>query len=297
MPELHGPIVVTGAAGGAGRAILRDLSQRGVPLIAVDLDVTPDTYDGETLSSADSAISRLRADLTDLGQTLEVLRGASAVVHMANIPAPGLRPAGVTFADNMRMNWNVFTAAHQLGLERVVWASSETTLGLPFDEPPRYAPVDEAHYPVPESSYALSKVASETVAEHVSRWSGIPFIGLRFSNILGPAVYRTFPDTCWHDVHARKWNLWGYVDARDVAQSVYRALVADVAGARAYVIAATDTVMPRPSRELMAEVFPGVPVADDLPEYGTLLSIDRARAELGYVPAHSWRDVVAPDAD
>lgn len=296
MPELHGPIVLTGAAGGAGRAIMRDLSQRGVPLIAVDLDVTPDTYDGETLSSADSAISRLRADLTDLGQTLEVMRGASAVVHMANIPAPGLRPAGVTFTDNMRMNWNVFTAAHQLGLERVVWASSETTLGLPFDEPPRYAPVDEAHYPVPESSYALSKVASETVAEHVSRWSGIPFIGLRFSNILGPDVYRTFPDTCWRDVRARKWNLWGYVDARDVAQSVYRALVADVTGARAYVIAAADTVMPRPSRELMAEVFPGVPVADDLPEYGTLLSIDRARAELGYVPAHSWRDVVTSDA-
>jgi hypothetical protein len=43
----------------------------------------------------------------------------------------------------MTMNFNVFTAAAQAGLERVARASSETTLGLPFDVPPRYAPVDE----------------------------------------------------------------------------------------------------------------------------------------------------------
>ena len=92
----------------------------------------------------------------------------------------------------MLMNYNVFSAAKDLGLKRVVWASSETTLGLPFSAPPRYAPVDEAHYPVPESSYALSKVASETVAEQVARWSGVPFVALRFSNILGPSDYANF---------------------------------------------------------------------------------------------------------
>jgi hypothetical protein len=59
----------------------------------------------------------------------------------------------------MTMNFNVFTAAAQAKLERVVWASSETTLGLPFEVPPRYAPVDEDHYPVPTSTYALAKTA------------------------------------------------------------------------------------------------------------------------------------------
>ena len=50
----------------------------------------------------------LRADLTDYGQTVEVLHGVDAVVHMANIPAPGIYPPAVTFTTNMQMNSNVF---------------------------------------------------------------------------------------------------------------------------------------------------------------------------------------------
>src|SRR4030095_4511357 len=98
------------------------------------------------------------------GQTIEALDGAEAVVHLANIPAPGLRPPAVTFNQNTAMNFNVFQAAVKLGLRRVVWASSETTLGLPFDTPPRYAPIDEDHFPYPTTTYALSQVVGETLA-------------------------------------------------------------------------------------------------------------------------------------
>jgi nucleoside-diphosphate-sugar epimerase len=194
--------------------------------------------------------------------------------------------------DNTAMNYAVFSAAADLGLKRVVWASSETTLGLPFDTPPRYAPVDEAHYPLPESSYALSKVVGETMAEGFSRRSGVPFVGLRISNILNDAVYRGFPETCWRDARVRKWNLWGYVDERDVAQACRLGLTAPVAGSKSFIIAAADTVMNRPSQELMAEVFPGVPVAETIGEHDTLLSIAKARRELGYEPVHSWRDIL-----
>ena len=151
---------------------------------------------------------------------------------------------------------------------------------------PRYAPVDEAHYPVPESSYALSKVASEAVAEQFARWGELPFIGLRFSNILDPEAYQNFPDY-WTDARLRKWNLWGYVNERDVGQACRVALTADMTGSKNFIIAAADTVMNRPSRELMNEVFPGVTVTDDLVEFGTLLSVDKARRLLGYEPAHS----------
>lgn len=276
-------VVVTGSSGRAGRAVVKDLLEHGYDVTGVDRLKPAHELDAPTL----------QADLTDLGQTLEVLLRADAVVHLANIPAPGIFAPGRTFAENMLMNYNVFSAAADLGLQRVVWASSETTLGLPFDTPPRYAPVDEAHYPVPESSYALSKVASETIAEQFARWRGMPFVGLRFSNILGPDEYRTFPESCWPDARARKWNLWGYIDERDVALSCRLGLTAAVGGADAFIIAAADTVMNRPSRELMAEVFPGVPVADALPEFGTLLSIDKARRELGFEPEHSWRDTMS----
>lgn len=272
-------VCVTGASGRAGRAVVADLVEHGYQVVSVDL-VRP---------SAGHEV--LRADLTDYGQAVEVLTGTDAVIHLANIPAPGLSTPAVTFNQNMTMNFNVFQAAAQLRLSRVVWASSETTLGLPFDVPPRYAPVDEDHYPVPTSTYALSKVASETVAAEIAKWSGIPFVALRFSNILGPAEYAQFPSV-WDDPMLRKWNLWGYIDERDVALSCRLALDAHVEGSQSFIIAAADTVMTRPSADLMAEVFPDVTLRGELSGTATLLSIDRAKQVLGFVPQHSWRDHV-----
>jgi nucleoside-diphosphate-sugar epimerase len=290
-----GRVSVTGASGQAGRAVVRELLEHGYDVAATDVAVSRD----------DLEAGMLRADLTDYGQALGALERAEAVIHLANIPAPGLSTPAVTFNANVAMNFNVFHAAARLRLRRVVWASSETTLGLffgigssemPFIEadglPPRYAPVDEDHYPVTTTTYALSKVASETIAGQIATWSGIPYVALRFSNIMAPDDYQEFPSV-WSDPHARKWNLWGYVDARDVASACRLALEAPqnaVAGSPSFIIAAADTVMDRPSSALLDEVFPGVPLTREIEEFGSLLAIDRARQTIGYEPRHSWRD-------
>jgi nucleoside-diphosphate-sugar epimerase len=290
-------ICVTGASGQAGRAVVEELVEHGYQVAATDIATTRD----------DLEAGALRADLTDYGQALETLKGADAVIHLANIPAPGICTPAVTFNANMTMNFNVFHAAARLGLRRVVWASSETTLGLFFGIgpqqwpsleaeglPPRYAPLDEDHYPLPTATYALSKVASETIAEHIAQWSGIPFVALRFSNIMAQDDYEEYP-SLWPDPHARKWNLWGYVDVRDVAAACRLALEAPaeaVAGSPSFIIAAADTVMNRSSSALLAEVFPGVPLTREIGEFDTLLAIDRARQAIGYEPRRSWRDHV-----
>jgi nucleoside-diphosphate-sugar epimerase len=272
-------IVVTGGSGKAGRAVVRDLTAHGYHVLNVDLTPFRET-------------DFIRADLTDLGQTYEVLNNADAVVHLAAIPAPGILPDEATFRINMSSTYNVFTAATALKLQRVVWASSETTLGLPFDrQQPHYAPIDEQHPLYPESSYALSKVLSEEMARQMNRWIGIPFIALRLSNIMEPEDYQRFP-SFWSDARLRKWNLWGYVDVRDVAQSCRRALEADIQGAESFIIAAGDTVMNRPNRELMTEVFPNVPLREGTGDFQTLLSVEKARALLGYQPEYSWRGEV-----
>jgi len=285
-------ICVTGAAGKAGRATVRDLLEHGYDVVATDTAVDADA----------GARGVLRADLTDYGQATEVLRGTDAVVHLANIPAPGRATPAVTFNANVTMNFNVFHAAAALGLGTVVWASSETTLGLPFGGGPeqfpgaagelRYAPVDEDHFAYPATTYALSKVASEGLAEQVARWSGIPFTGLRISNIMEPADYQRFP-SFWPDPHLRKWNLWGYVDVRDVAAAcrlgLEAGLHAAVSGSNNVIVAAADTVMDRPSRDLLAEVFPHVPVTRELAEFETLLAIGKAKNLLRYEPRYSWR--------
>jgi nucleoside-diphosphate-sugar epimerase len=129
------------------------------------------------------------------------------------------------------------------------------------------------------------------MARQFSRWSGVPFVGLRFSNIMEPDDYGRFRGF-WDDPHKRKRNLWGYVDARDVAQSCRRGLEADIQGAEAFIIAAADTVMNRPNSELLAAAYPGVPLREGIGDFDTLLAIDKARRLLGYAPAHSWREHV-----
>jgi nucleoside-diphosphate-sugar epimerase len=278
-------VVVTGGSGKLGRACVRDLIEHGYDVTNIDL-----------VASRDERCPLVRADLTDFGQTLEVLSGvderpaADAVVHLAAIPAPGLVPNAEVFRANTLSTYNVFEAARRLGIKNVVWASSETVLGLPFDTPPPYIPVDERYPGRPESAYSLSKLVGETMAEQFCRWDPeLKIFGLRFSNVMDPEDYRTFPGFDG-DAGRRKWNLWAYIDGRDGAQAIRRALQAEGTGAEVFIIANADTVMTRPNAELAAEVFPDVPMAADVGPNETLLSIDKARRLLAYEPQYSWRD-------
>ena len=282
-------VAVTGSSGKLGRTVVAHLADRGYDVLALDR-TRPE--------SPETAF--VAVDLTDYGQVLEALSGGvdehgtpvDAVVHLAAIPAPGLTTNAATFANNSAATYNVFAAARALGVRSVVWASSETVLGLPFDTPPPYVPVDEEYDPRPESTYSLNKALEEEMARHFCRWDPeLTMVGLRFSNVMDPEDYAAFP-AFDADAELRKWNLWGYIDARDGAQAVRLGLERTEPGVEVFVIANADTVMSRSSAELVAEVFPGVEVRKELGEHETLLGIDKARRVLGYEPQHSWRDHV-----
>jgi nucleoside-diphosphate-sugar epimerase len=279
-------VAVTGSSGKLGRHVVADLQAHGYRVIALDRVPDPRSV----------AAAAVRVDLTDYGQVLEAFTGVDdrhdgvdAVVHLGAIPAPGLTTNAATFANNVTASYNVFAAARAAGIRNVVWASSETVLGLPFDTPPPYIPVDE-EYPVrPESTYSLVKSLEEEMARHFCRWvPELKMIGLRFSNVMDPEDYARFP-AFDDDPQARRWNLWAYIDGRDGAQAVRKALEHESTGVEVFVIANADSVMSRRSADLAAEVYPGVPVTRELGEHETMLSIDKARRVLGYEPQHSWR--------
>jgi nucleoside-diphosphate-sugar epimerase len=285
-------VVVTGGSGKAGRAVVRELLEHGFSVVNVDL-VPPH----------EALCHFLKADLNDMGQAVDALRRAvgtverrrpfelaDAVVHLAGIPAPGLAPDVTTFQNNLMTTYNVFSAAMLLGVKRVVWASSETLFGLPFTRSvPAFAPITEEHPALPESGYALAKGLAEEMARQMQRWNpGTSFTGLRISNIIEPHEYPMFAQ--WqNDPGIRRWNLWSYVDSRDVAQACRLALETAHNGAEHCIIAAADTVMERTSRELMAESFPRVPITREIGPFETLQSNEKARRLFGYVPRHSWR--------
>ncbi|MEP7205882.1 MAG: NAD(P)-dependent oxidoreductase [Casimicrobiaceae bacterium] len=285
-------IVVTGGSGKAGRAVVHELLAHGYGVVNVDL-----------LPPAQALCHFLKADLNDMGQTIDALRRAAgtaerrrpfevadAVVHLAGIPAPGLAPDATTFQNNLMTTYNVFSAATLLGLERVVWASSETLFGLPFTRAmPAGAPITEDHPLLPENGYALAKGLAEEMARQMHRWNpGTSFLGLRISNIIEPHEYATFAD--WqHDPGIRKWNLWSYVDSRDVALACRLGLEAPDIGAEHCIIAAADTVMERPNRELLSACFPQVPLDGDVGDFQSLQSTAKAKRLIGYVPQQTWR--------
>jgi nucleoside-diphosphate-sugar epimerase len=271
-------IAVTGGSGKAGRAVVEDLSTHGYDVTNIDV-AAPRHPDEPTLI----------ADLTEFGQAIEAIEGHDAVIHLAAIPAPNVLTNAETFRTNMMSTYNVLSAADTLGIDRVVCASSETLIGLPFvRELPRYAPIDEQHPLLPESHYALSKLAGEAIADQFARWSDMTIVSMRISNIMEPDDYERFPGF-WENPRLRAWNLWGYVDSRDVAQAARLAVTTELEGHEPFIVAAGDTCMKMRSHELMDEVYPGVEVRS-VAGHETLLSIDKARSILGYHPAHSWRD-------
>jgi nucleoside-diphosphate-sugar epimerase len=278
-------VVLTGGSGKLGRVCLSDLLEHGYLVTNVDLVRPPD-----------NPCPFVRADLTDMGQAMEVLRqvddrhgGVDTVVHLAAVPAPGMVPGAELFRNNTISTYNVFAAARHLGIRNVVWASSETVLGLPFHAAPPYVPLDEEYAPRPESAYALSKLMGEEMARQFCRWEPeMKIIGLRFSNVTLPNEYAEFPGFEAEPAR-RKWNLWSYIDARDAAQAVRKSLEAPLKGAEVFIIASPDTVMTRPIPELIAQFFADVPWRRQLGPHDSAFSTDKARSLLGYEPVHSWR--------
>lgn len=285
-----GRVAVTGSSGKLGRVVVDHLLEHGWEVVALDRVTSPDT------GAASSVV-----EFTDFGQAVEALSGiddrhdgVDALVHLAAIPAPGLRANAATFANNITASYNVYSAAIRAGVRKIVWASSETVLGLPFDEPPPYLPVDEQYPPRPNSTYSLVKTLEEELARQLCRWHpDLSMTGLRFSNVMYPEDYAQFPSYD-SDPQLRRWNLWAYIDARDGAQAVRLALDHESAGADVFIVANADTVMSRPNDVLLAEVFPGVPLTRPVGPHETLLSIDKARRVLGYAPEYSWRRAVVP---
>ena len=140
-------------------------------------------------------------DLRDYGQVVDVFLGLEdrhsgfdAVVHLGAIPAPGHSPDAATFENNMQSTYNVFQAARRAGIKKMVYASSETVLGLPFDVDPPYIPVDEEYPARPESTYSLVKHLEEQMAIELTRWDPeLSISGLRFSNVMDAGGLRAVP--------------------------------------------------------------------------------------------------------
>jgi nucleoside-diphosphate-sugar epimerase len=282
-------IAVTGSSGKLGRPTVALLRGQGHDVLGIDRTGEP-------------GFGFTQVDLTDYGQTLDALLGITArhdgldaLVHLAAIPVNGLVPDATLFHQNLTATFNVLHAALRAGIKTVVYASSIILLGFPFAEPPAYLPLDEDSPARANNTYGLAKVSEEAIAAQLVRWDPeLSITALRFTNVTQEGEYQGFLDR-HADPAYRRDLVWSYVDSRDGAAAISLAVEHSPPGFRTYNVAASDTGLSIPSRELVAGAFPGVPLRD-IGEFETLMSIDRARAELGYEPKHLWRDELASPA-
>jgi nucleoside-diphosphate-sugar epimerase len=283
-------VAVTGALGNAGRIIVKRLLEDDHAVVRIDM-VPPTNPFFEP--------SRV-VDLINYGDTVANLHGADAVVHFGSNPWPD--SDFFTGADRYRNNtiatFNVFQAACQLGIRRVVYASSETVQGNPYDASrPQRIPILETDEAQPQSAYALSKLTAEQLGHHMHRLYGTVFVGLRCANILYDiaghyAGYDRVP-TYWADTAIRRETLWKYVDGRDVADLVVSALTMPLDQSEVFNVSAGDTIMNVPTRDLFAKHFPEVEIAAGLGRFETPVSLAKAANLLGWSPKRSWRDHIS----
>lgn len=281
-------IAVTGGSGRSGHAIISHLLDHGFDCL--NLDVNPPRH---------AMCPSIPLDLTDYQATFDALDGVDALVHFAGNPDPDFNhlDAAERFSNNTLALFNAFNAARERGIKRVVWASSETIFGFPFEESaPDHLPLTETAPRQPQNGYALSKAISEDLADMMAQLYGMTFIGFRLSNILydDPEAEPSFQKIpgYWQDRAHRKFNLWGYVDSRDTAEAVRLALIADITGSEIFNIVAPDTLMQTPSRELVAEFFPNATMDQEFGGFDGFLSGDKARRILGFEPRYLWCDVL-----
>lgn len=294
-------VLVTGSAGFAAPGIIKELLEAGYWVTTSDRELDPN-----------SPSRHIVADLCNFGEVTELVEGFDTIVHLAATRMAGVRPASATFENNMISTYNIFRAASMMGVRRVIWASSCGIMGSPMGDIsetgwasgvlreearalPTNLPYVEEDDPRPMTTYHTSKVMCEWLAKQTQLWgTDTTFVSLRYGNMCYPEMYEEFRYS-WAHPEARFYHLWNYVDMRDAAQACRLAIEADIKGAQEYFITAEDTFMNVPSRDLVKQYFPGATVNNELEEYGTLLSIDKARRELGYAPKYSWRNVMELD--
>jgi nucleoside-diphosphate-sugar epimerase len=178
-------ILVTGSTGKLGRAVVAELLAHGHEVVATDRRAPEQAAAGPA--------TRL-ADLTRIDEARPLVREVDVVCHLGNIPWFDEPQYASGFANNTAVNYNVFQAAEEAGVGRVVYASSVQAYGMlgPLYAAPRYLPVDEDHPLLATNPYALSKAGGEAIAESFLRRGKIRQVfSLRYTAILegpGPVV-------------------------------------------------------------------------------------------------------------
>jgi len=269
-------VLVTGAAGLLGRAVLAHLAQIPVAVTAMELRDPGDL-------KADRVVV---GDASDPEAVAEALAGVDAVVHLAALPSPEFGTPQEVFTTNTTATFAVLEQAGAAGVRRAAIASSFAVLGLPWTGPVadlRYLPVDEAHPVQMLDAYGLSKQVDEATAAMMARRHGMrfPYLGGQERLLREFERFAADPGT-------GAARLWSYLDIRDAARACWLAITRPGPGCHTIFVAAGETLAPFPTEHLLDTFHHRVPRRATFPGRRLPVDLSAGRNLLGFVATQNF---------
>ena len=278
-------VVVTGSKGGTGISIVKVFREAGYDVLGIDLKpcgVWETDY--------------LQLDLQDGGAVHDAFAGADAVVHFGSLPTDSWTSWETAYRNLALGGYHVLQAAANLGIPRVVMASSPEVYGDFLQ--PAYLPIDEDSPALPTSIYGAVKQNLDALASHYVRWHGMAVAGLRPQRIVYEGSYewrfRKFTTSDEAAVDA----LWSYVDARDVASACLAWIASEREGFEVFNVAADDVCVPTPTQELLQKFCSHITdLRGKFPDRTGLVNCSKLKRLLGWKPEHHWQRMAAESED
>jgi UDP-glucose 4-epimerase len=247
-------------------------------------------------------------DLLDAVAIRDAASGCAALVHAGALAHDSAGSPEDIMAVNVLGTWHVLLAAEAAGVGRVIYFSSGQVFGLAEGERlPDYFPVDDDHPRRAMRPYGLSKCLAEDLCAGFTSRTGIPTVALRPAWVWDPGMYQRI-EARWRADPASEWTpTWEYgqfVDVRDVADAVSRALEVPVTGHHRMLLCAADIAATEPSL-VMAGRFAGSvpvrhpgsnparnpgsnPVGHESDPWRSLFDCSAAARVLGWRPRYQW---------
>lgn len=280
-------VLVTGAGGHLGSMVCVALVRRGMDVRATD--------------QRHKAGLPVRLELADVRDELSVYRlveGMDAVVHLANYTHAGAGPSPARLlAENLAMNSNVFTAAFELGVSRVVFASSIQVM-LSFQHPRArqppfplpYLPLD-GDYPAATGTnpYALSKLFGEQLLQRfAAARPDLSCTSLRYPFLVTDWYRQRFLSSGPVARLPRSWIDWSEVTAHlslgDAADLAARVVERQRPGYHQYFPALAMDLSGYDVTRAVREFYPGATLKKPLDTLGDLIDLTAVREATGWAP-------------
>ena len=294
-------VLITGGSGLLGRYVVDELG---------------DDYEVGVLDlkrPRDPALAFEPVDILDLDAVCAAVHDCQAIVHLAALDFAVQATPKAFFETNVQGTWNLFHAAEQAGVGKVVYCSSEAALGVESveqDLPPVYLPFDEQHPLRPTDTYGLTKQVSEAVARSFVRRGRMSVLCLRptailFDDQIEWAVACGLADDADPTLRRKVRELQGasqeepplfpcYVRPEDVARCFRLALESTRCDAfDVFHVSAADTFSARPTMMHLADLYgrgPEIrrPSLFEQNPFASVFDVSRARDRLGWEPRGDW---------